>query len=353
MSRHRSFKNRAYSYDDDYGDEDYYDEEEDIRLEEEQRKLREARRQSEVAQFLTPSHTPMQSRNPSCNDLSDLQQSGLAGQLAARDASLGSSSSSSGAPAVSFSEAISTLSAMGFHEEQCRKALGMCMTQSAIHQNLYNVEKAMNLLLSSTSTESNSNSYFNSNSATSTPVRDNRSITFNDVRVDTDVNSSSGSSFFSASPPKAVYHQSNKNNNKSSSSSSSGSGSGSRSGGWGGAASSSSISSLPPTSIAPAPPSSAIKTPDSKKPPLAPTKSQSQTTPSTPSSHIKFEKSDKFDLPDDSLTSNKTRLTMAVFGHVDAGKSTLMGQLLLQLKYVDARQIEKYRKQASEIGKAR
>ncbi len=88
MSRHRSFKNRAYSYDDDYGDEDYYDEEEDIRLEEEQRKLREARRQSEVAQFLTPSHTPMQSRNPSCNDLSDLQQSGLAGQLAARDASL-------------------------------------------------------------------------------------------------------------------------------------------------------------------------------------------------------------------------------------------------------------------------
>jgi len=44
---------------------------------------------------------------------------------------------------------------------------------------------------------------------------------------------------------------------------------------------------------------------------------------------------------------------MAVFGHVDAGKSTLMGQLLLQLKYVDARQIEKNRKKGSESGKAR
>jgi elongation factor 1 alpha-like protein len=43
---------------------------------------------------------------------------------------------------------------------------------------------------------------------------------------------------------------------------------------------------------------------------------------------------------------------MVVLGHVDAGKSTLMGQVLLQLDYVQKRTIAKYQKQAAELGKA-
>jgi elongation factor 1 alpha-like protein len=39
-------------------------------------------------------------------------------------------------------------------------------------------------------------------------------------------------------------------------------------------------------------------------------------------------------------------------GHVDAGKSTLMGRLLLDLGVVDQRTIQKYRKEAESIGKS-
>ncbi|GAB0134437.1 hypothetical protein EsDP_00002810 [Epichloe bromicola] len=38
-------------------------------------------------------------------------------------------------------------------------------------------------------------------------------------------------------------------------------------------------------------------------------------------------------------------------GHVDAGKSTLMGRLLLELKYVQERTVDKYRRQAEKSGK--
>jgi len=41
-----------------------------------------------------------------------------------------------------------------------------------------------------------------------------------------------------------------------------------------------------------------------------------------------------------------------VLGHVDAGKSTLMGRLLYDLKLVDQRTIDKYRKEADKIGKS-
>lgn len=43
---------------------------------------------------------------------------------------------------------------------------------------------------------------------------------------------------------------------------------------------------------------------------------------------------------------------MVVLGHVDAGKSTLMGQVLLQLGEVQTRTVQKYQKQAAELGKA-
>jgi elongation factor 1 alpha-like protein len=48
----------------------------------------------------------------------------------------------------------------------------------------------------------------------------------------------------------------------------------------------------------------------------------------------------------------KSRLSMVVLGHVDAGKSTLMGQVLLQLGHVPLRTMTKYQAQAAEVGKA-
>ncbi len=48
----------------------------------------------------------------------------------------------------------------------------------------------------------------------------------------------------------------------------------------------------------------------------------------------------------------KSRLTMVILGHVDAGKSTLMGQVLVQMGKVEKRTVSKYAKQAGEIGKA-
>ena len=43
---------------------------------------------------------------------------------------------------------------------------------------------------------------------------------------------------------------------------------------------------------------------------------------------------------------------LILLGHVDAGKSTLMGRLLYDLKVVDQRTIDKYRKEAESIGKS-
>jgi len=52
------------------------------------------------------------------------------------------------------------------------------------------------------------------------------------------------------------------------------------------------------------------------------------------------------------ISSQKSRLSMVILGHVDAGKSTLMGQVLLQLGEVQKRTVQKYQKQAAELGKA-
>ncbi len=53
----------------------------------------------------------------------------------------------------------------------------------------------------------------------------------------------------------------------------------------------------------------------------------------------------------DKAKSKKTA-SVAVVGHVDAGKSTMMGRLLLDLKLVDQRTIDKYRKEAETMGKS-
>lgn len=48
----------------------------------------------------------------------------------------------------------------------------------------------------------------------------------------------------------------------------------------------------------------------------------------------------------------KPNLNLVVVGHVDAGKSTLMGHLLYLLKYVSERQMHKYEKESREVGKS-
>ncbi|KAG9229204.1 P-loop containing nucleoside triphosphate hydrolase protein [Amylocarpus encephaloides] len=49
---------------------------------------------------------------------------------------------------------------------------------------------------------------------------------------------------------------------------------------------------------------------------------------------------------------SKNAANFVVIGHVDAGKSTLMGRLLYDMKVVDQRTIERYRKEAEKMGKS-
>ncbi|KAL2203216.1 hypothetical protein CC79DRAFT_1279619 [Sarocladium strictum] len=50
-------------------------------------------------------------------------------------------------------------------------------------------------------------------------------------------------------------------------------------------------------------------------------------------------------------SASKRSVSFVVAGHVDAGKSTLMGRLLVDLKYVDQRTVDKYRRLAEKTGK--
>ncbi|KAL4817258.1 hypothetical protein BDW67DRAFT_174826 [Aspergillus spinulosporus] len=50
-------------------------------------------------------------------------------------------------------------------------------------------------------------------------------------------------------------------------------------------------------------------------------------------------------------SNRKNAMNFVVIGHVDAGKSTLMGRLLADLKAVDQRTLDKYRREAEKIGK--
>ncbi|UKZ80944.1 hypothetical protein TrVFT333_008709 [Trichoderma virens FT-333] len=50
-------------------------------------------------------------------------------------------------------------------------------------------------------------------------------------------------------------------------------------------------------------------------------------------------------------SDSKKNASFVVVGHVDAGKSTLMGRLLLELKLVEERTVDKYRRQAEKTGK--
>jgi elongation factor 1 alpha-like protein len=52
------------------------------------------------------------------------------------------------------------------------------------------------------------------------------------------------------------------------------------------------------------------------------------------------------------LANLQIKIALTFLGHVDAGKSTLMGRLLYDLKVVDQRTIDRYRKEAEKIGKS-
>jgi elongation factor 1 alpha-like protein len=53
-----------------------------------------------------------------------------------------------------------------------------------------------------------------------------------------------------------------------------------------------------------------------------------------------------------SQANGKTKISMVVIGHVDAGKSTITGHLLYKLGYVSQRQMHKFEKESREAGKA-
>lgn len=63
-------------------------------------------------------------------------------------------------------------------------------------------------------------------------------------------------------------------------------------------------------------------------------------------------KSKNLDVLSEYSRSKKKHANFVVVGHVDAGKSTMMARMLLDMKVVDQRTIDKYQKEAATIGKS-
>lgn len=57
------------------------------------------------------------------------------------------------------------------------------------------------------------------------------------------------------------------------------------------------------------------------------------------------------DDPGLSASTHKDQLYLIIIGHVDAGKSTLMGHLLYKLGHVQQRTIQKYEHESKKLGK--
>ncbi|CAI5738927.1 unnamed protein product [Hyaloperonospora brassicae] len=58
------------------------------------------------------------------------------------------------------------------------------------------------------------------------------------------------------------------------------------------------------------------------------------------------------ELEEEARNGGKTKISMVVIGHVDAGKSTITGHLLYKLGYVSKRLMHKYEKESREAGKS-
>lgn len=55
--------------------------------------------------------------------------------------------------------------------------------------------------------------------------------------------------------------------------------------------------------------------------------------------------------PELTKSIHKDQLYLIIIGHVDAGKSTLMGHLLYKLGHVQQRTIQKYEHESKKLGK--
>ena len=51
------------------------------------------------------------------------------------------------------------------------------------------------------------------------------------------------------------------------------------------------------------------------------------------------------------MGKDKSNINIVVVGHVDSGKSTTTGHLIYKLGGIDKRTIEKYEKEANDMGK--
>uniref|UniRef100_M4BD98 Tr-type G domain-containing protein n=1 Tax=Hyaloperonospora arabidopsidis (strain Emoy2) TaxID=559515 RepID=M4BD98_HYAAE len=58
------------------------------------------------------------------------------------------------------------------------------------------------------------------------------------------------------------------------------------------------------------------------------------------------------ELDEEARSGGKTKISMVVIGHVDAGKSTITGHLLYKLGYVSKRLMHKYEKESRDAGKS-
>ncbi|KAF4317991.1 hypothetical protein BBO99_00007735 [Phytophthora kernoviae] len=89
----------------------------------------------------------------------------------------------------------------------------------------------------------------------------------------------------------------------------------------------------------------------------APTISRAQTQ-FTPSEKKAFERAERKTqekaekLEEEARSGGKTKISMVVIGHVDAGKSTITGHLLYKLGYVSKKLMHKYEKESREAGKS-
>lgn len=73
------------------------------------------------------------------------------------------------------------------------------------------------------------------------------------------------------------------------------------------------------------------------------------TTPTSSGTAKTFVKGKAFPPPD---SDTKKRINVVIIGHVDAGKSTLMGHLLYQSGTIDDKIIHKYKRESQQIGKS-
>lgn len=83
-----------------------------------------------------------------------------------------------------------------------------------------------------------------------------------------------------------------------------------------------------------------------KPKPPAEAKPSVAVTPQTPSAETLAEHG-----PSPSIDFTKPSLNLVIVGHVDAGKSTLMGHLLVKKGYVTMRQLSRYREESKQLGK--